>query len=107
MHVGKTTCMYNGSDNFVVRTCDGALSLWPYTRPAVCVDRPPLPCCARAAGDKPRGTMWTVTCPDVRFDFDGSELKVRTALACPAACMHACACAYVPVCVRVEAASCM
>ncbi|GLC43061.1 hypothetical protein PLESTM_001418600 [Pleodorina starrii] len=26
-------------------------------------------------GDKPRGTMWTVRCPRVRFDFEGTELK--------------------------------
>ena len=27
------------------------------------------------AGDKPRGTMWTVRCPHVAFDFEGSELQ--------------------------------
>eukprot|EP00198_Chlamydomonas_reinhardtii_P004368 XP_001693704.1 predicted protein [Chlamydomonas reinhardtii] len=26
-------------------------------------------------GDKPRGTMWTVRCPHVAFDFEGSELQ--------------------------------
>ncbi|KAG2443879.1 hypothetical protein HXX76_002220 [Chlamydomonas incerta] len=26
-------------------------------------------------GDKPRGTMWTVRCPHVAFDFEGSELR--------------------------------
>lgn len=27
-------------------------------------------------GDKPQGTMWTVNCGDVDFDFDGSSLNV-------------------------------
>ncbi|EFJ47390.1 hypothetical protein VOLCADRAFT_92030 [Volvox carteri f. nagariensis] len=36
--------------------------------------RPLLLLSSHFLSDKPRGTMWTVRCPRVRFDFEGTEL---------------------------------
>ena len=33
-------------------------------------------------GDKDYGTMWTVNCSNVQFDFDAATLEVRYLLSC-------------------------